>query len=172
MGQPTPPSVLTGGSSSSSGSSGSSGTGDVESVDATISTASGTSSDPTTGSTSGSTTHGSGTTDAIGGTTAASTGEVIGTGTGASSSEGGMPASCDDIFGAAPDYVLCMADATSCTFTVSTGGSSCDTVCASFGEACLGALDNPGLGGDRCLVQGPYDCASTSKAYTICICTR
>ncbi len=92
---------------------------------------------------------------------------------GDTSSGGPEPATCDDIFGPAPDYVLCESDEMSCTFAVSTGGGSCDDVCGLFGEMCLGAIDNPALGaGMPCAEQGPYTCDETVKNYTMCICTR
>lgn len=104
-----------------------------------------------------------------GSTDSGSTGNPVG----GSSSSGDPPQpSCDEVFGMASGYFLCNSDDSSCSFNVSTGGNSCNTICGSFGETCLGAQDNPGAGGDVCFVQGPYDCASTSKSTTICICSR
>ncbi len=87
-----------------------------------------------------------------------------------SSSGGEVLLTCDQIFDTATDYLLCDSDDTSCSFSVTTGNQSCDTICMSFGETCLGANDNPG--GASCTIQGPYGCGDTSKGTTICICSR
>lgn len=118
----------------------------------------GTTGDPldpgTTGEPMGSTGPGS-TTDPLGG----STGD-------------GMPPSCGEVFDTAPGYVLCSFDDTSCRFAVSTMGNSCNSICSGFGQACLGAQDNPGPDGNACMVQGEYSCEATDKGFTICICSR
>lgn len=161
------------------------GTGSTSHGDATGSTTVGSTGPVADGAASSS----SGTTDLTGselGTTAAvdpstTTGdppaESTGSGStgplGSSSSEGGTPASCDDLFGAASGYVLCMEDASSCSFNVNTGGNSCTTICGSFGAVCIHALDNPAAGGGQaCVVQGDSFCDNASKADTICVCAK
>jgi hypothetical protein len=89
-----------------------------------------------------------------------------------SSSDGAAPATCDEIFGAAPGYVLCEFDDTSCRFNVTTGGQSCTTICASYGQTCLDALDNPSTMAEACVVQGGSTCGNSSKSTTLCVCTR
>lgn len=95
-----------------------------------------------------------------------------------SSSEGPMgtstgdPPTCAEIFGAASGYVLCMEDASSCAFNVNTGMNSCTTICSTYGETCLDAIDNPGGAGTECTVQGPSFCDNNSKGTTICVCSR
>lgn len=102
-----------------------------------------------------------------------STGPAATTDLPGSSSDGELPtASCMDIFGTASGYVPCTEDDSSCTFSVITGGNSCTTICSSFGEACVHALDNPGGGGNECNVQGDSFCDNTAKGVTICVCTR
>lgn len=151
-GGPGATSTMPGSTSSVADGSGGSGTGPGPAGSG------GTTGDPldpgTTGQSMGSTGPGS-TTDPLGG----STGD-------------GMPPSCDEVFDTAPGYELCSSDDTSCGFAVVTKGDSCTTICSSFGQACLGALDNPGQDGDACFVQGDYSCEATNKGFTICICSR
>lgn len=88
---------------------------------------------------------------------------------GSSSSGDPPPLTCDQIFGTADGYLLCMEDETSCTFALNTGNNNCNVVCSSFGEVCLGAIDNPT--GVTCDQQGASSCDVT-KGSTICICSK
>lgn len=102
-----------------------------------------------------------------------STGPVTTSEPGSSSGEPPPPPTCDELFGTASGYVLCMHDATSCTFNVNPNGNTCTTICDSYGQTCLGGIDNPGDAGTECMIQGPFDCDDGSgKSSTICICTR
>ena len=105
--------------------------------------------------------------------TAESTGPMPTTGeTGSTSMEPAAP-TCDELFGTAPGYVLCMEDAVSCSFNVGPNGNTCTTICNSYGQVCLGGLDNPNGAGTECMIQATLDCADGSgKANTICICSR
>lgn len=103
------------------------------------------------------------------------------TGPGSTSSEPGStsmeppppPPTCDELFGGASGYVLCMHDADSCTFNVNPNGSTCTTICSGYGQMCLGGLDNPSAAGTECMIQGAFDCDDGSgKGSTICICSR
>ena len=94
------------------------------------------------------------------------------TGEAAESSSGDpIPLTCDEIFSGATGYHLCEFDDESCSFSVTTGGQSCTTICGTYGQTCLGALDNPAPPA-YCTVEGSYDCGGTSKGTTICICSR
>jgi len=77
---------------------------------------------------------------------------------------------CFDIYGAAPGYVLCEETLSTCEFNANTGGGNCDTMCQSYGGACLEAFDNidpvcerRGYWGDDC---------SSNRGNEICVCTR
>jgi hypothetical protein len=139
---------------SSSGSGGASGSADAEGSDTTGSTVDGTTHEVQPGTTSGATS---------GPTSSTSTGDELGiTSTGAS-------LSCDEIFGAAPGYLLCTEDASSCAFNVTLGGADCTSICAMFGTTCLAAFDNPV---QTCEVQADSFCANNAKNDTICVCSK
>jgi hypothetical protein len=101
-----------------------------------------------------------------------STGEVPGSSSGdATSSTSDPPApTCNELFGAANGYNLCEEDMASCTFVVNANGASCNMICNSFDQACIGAIDNPG--GLRCTYLGPLDCDDAENGSTICICAK
>lgn len=80
------------------------------------------------------------------------------------------PPTCQELFGTASNYNLCMEDDTSCMFALDTGGMSCNGICGSFGHACLGAIDNPG--GYDCSNRGNLTCNDAGKSTTICICAK
>ncbi len=83
-----------------------------------------------------------------------------------------LPA-CDDTYGQALEYLLCIEDDTTCEFNARTGGGTCDEMCAQFGGVCLGAYDNvsdPGAECDRIVASGD-DCF-TPRNTEICVCSR
>lgn len=169
---PTPPEVVDvydgkGGSGSGSGGAGSSdGLSATSGPVATGSAGSG-SGPGVDGSTSGPVDPSSTTDDPPAGSTGpGSTGEAA-----ESSSGDPIPLTCDEIFSGATGYHLCEFDDESCSFSVTTGGQSCTTICGTYGQTCLGALDNPAPPA-YCTVEGSYDCGGTSKGTTICICSR
>ena len=51
--------------------------------------------------------------------------------------------SCTELFGSAPDFVLCEETETTCSFNARMDGGTCDQMCASLGSVCVGALKNP-----------------------------
>jgi hypothetical protein len=141
--------------SPSSGSGGASGSADAEGSGTTGPTTDGTTHEVQPGTTTGDATSGP--------TSSTSTGDELGiTSTGAS-------ASCDEIFGAAPGYLLCTEDPSSCAFNVTLGGADCNSICAMFGTTCLAAFDNPV---QTCEVQGNSFCANNAKNDTICVCSK
>lgn len=80
------------------------------------------------------------------------------------------PPTCQELFGAANGYTPCMEDDTSCTFALNSNGSTCNQVCGSFGQPCIGGIDNPG--GLECTSQGPLTCDQFENGTTICICAK
>jgi hypothetical protein len=93
---------------------------------------------------------------------ASTTDEPVGTTTGASQS-------CDDIYGMAPGYQLCVELDAQCNFDADLGGGDCSTMCSNYGGICLGALGNSSGGG--CFVLGIDACDSTAET-EICICSK
>jgi hypothetical protein len=87
-----------------------------------------------------------------------------------SSGDPPTPPSCMDIFGTADGYTLCSEDETSCTFALNSNGSTCNQVCNSFGQPCIGGINNPG--GLECSSQGPLTCDQFENGTTICICAK
>lgn len=89
-----------------------------------------------------------------------------------SSSEGGPPPTCQEVFGTAEGYISCTEAPGSCAFNVNVYGASCNTLCGMFGHGCIDSINNPGLGdGNECFDQGgEYDCNSVGKDTTICVC--
>ncbi len=82
---------------------------------------------------------------------------------------GGSPPSCDGLYGAAPEYLLCTETTTSCQFLRnSTPARSCDTVCSTYGGTCIDA-DNGDPG--SCAVSGNADC-TTSLSSSLCTCSK
>lgn len=89
-----------------------------------------------------------------------------------SSSGDPRPPSCDELFGLAADYELCMEDEGSCTFNVDPEGANCNMVCSAFGAGCIDSIDNPGKG-QECENQGDFDCGTVSgEESTICVCAK
>ncbi len=92
-------------------------------------------------------------------------------GSDAGSTDAGSDAgsSCDDVFGAVDEYILCSETAETCTFHVRTGGPSCANVCAQFGAQCAEAFDDePGA---TCVSTGNLGCNHDGSMDFICACT-
>jgi len=78
-------------------------------------------------------------------------------------------ASCTDLFGDAPDFMLCQETTTFCSFNTTTGGGTCDEMCGGFGSQCVDALDNS----ERCIaIAGTNDSCQTPRQEGICVCER
>ncbi len=82
------------------------------------------------------------------------------------------PPSCDELYGAAPDYILCMETERECHFNATTNGH-CHDMCMSLGGLCLGAFNNPNDPGDECMIIEPNtDTCSTVRGTEICVCNK
>ena len=135
--------------------------------------------DPTTGTvTTEDTTTGGESSDSSSSTGDPTTGDPPTTGepttgdpmtTGGSSSSGG-PATCDEMYGGAMDYMLCEEAADSCRFNVTIAmTANCTMVCESFGGSCIGAQLNDA---DPCLSTGDTTCEDMAVNDLMCICSR
>ncbi len=92
-----------------------------------------------------------------------------GNGAGGSGGAAGSPPTCDSLYGAAPEYLLCAETATSCRFLRnSSPARTCETVCSTYGGTCIDA-DNGDPG--SCTISGDADC-TTSLSSSICVCSR
>ena len=103
-----------------------------------------------------------------------STGETASTGpttTGEEpgSSSGSPPPSCDELYGAAPGYLLCMETPDECHFAAATNGGNCNAMCSMFQGTCIDAFDNSA--GCTVLVPNLDDC-TTNRGTEICVCSR
>ncbi len=90
---------------------------------------------------------------------------------GATGTDGsGGIATCDEMYGAATDYLLCEEAADSCSFNVTTGmAASCAQVCESFGGMCVaGRLNSK----DLCTADADTTCDDAGNNDLICVCTR
>lgn len=93
-----------------------------------------------------------------------------GSSTGSDATSTGSAASCQEIYGAAADFELCMETADACAFNVTTNGQdSCDDVCQGFGGTCLSAQLNQM---PRCEGTGEATCDDASNLDLICSCSR
>lgn len=89
---------------------------------------------------------------------------------GGSSSGTGASATCDEMYGAATDYMLCEEAADSCSFNVTTAmAANCTMVCESFGGTCVGAQLNDT---DACVSTGDSTCDDMTLTDLICVCSR
>lgn len=79
------------------------------------------------------------------------------------------PASCDDLFGVAPEYELCEDSPTTCTFGAHLDGISCDAMCEMFASTCESAQDSDS--GALCVPVGASGCDATHSR-AICTCVR
>lgn len=50
--------------------------------------------------------------------------------------------SCTELFGSAPEFVLCGEAATTCSFNARTAGGTCNQMCSRLGSTCVGAINN------------------------------
>lgn len=79
-------------------------------------------------------------------------------------------ASCIDLFGDAPGFRFCDETSSTCSFSATTGGGTCDQMCRSLGSTCVGALDNEG---SSCRVTpNSNDTCHTPRQSEICVCER
>jgi hypothetical protein len=104
-----------------------------------------------------------------------STGEVASTGLagtstgGESSSSTEAPPSCDELYGMAQGYLLCLETLNECHFATITNGGNCNALCSTYGGACIDAFDNT----DGCAVIRPdMDTCETNRYSEICVCSR
>jgi hypothetical protein len=100
-----------------------------------------------------------------------------GTSTGGASSTGvvdpststGSGPTCNELYGMAPDYELCLETPDECHFATVTGGGNCSTLCGTYGGTCIDAFDNS----DGCTVIRPdTDTCRTNRQTEICVCSR
>jgi hypothetical protein len=90
------------------------------------------------------------------------------TGTPGTSSGTGASA-CDDVYGAAPDYMLCEEMADSCSFNVTIDmAMSCNDVCTTYGGTCVGAELNDV---ELCTSTGAGTCDQMDVGNLICVCS-
>lgn len=81
--------------------------------------------------------------------------------------DGAQP-SCDELYGAALDYMLCVERLDECEFYARTNGS-CDELCQQLGGHCLMAYEDDT--GATCDIRGLATC-DTLLNEQICVCTR
>jgi hypothetical protein len=82
--------------------------------------------------------------------------------------DGGVPATCDEIYGAVPGYVACSETGDSCSFNATLNNGTCGALCSSLGKVCITAHDN---GIEPC-VAGPEETCDTMRGTEICTCSR
>ena len=81
----------------------------------------------------------------------------------------GLP-SCDDQYGAAPNYVGCDQGAGTCGFNTTTSIDSCAVICASLGGECVDAYNDAA---DVCSYSNEQTgCNHTGYQTEICMCSR
>jgi hypothetical protein len=79
-------------------------------------------------------------------------------------------ADCTELFGSAPEFLLCGATETTCSFNAFTDGGTCEQMCASLGSVCAGAIDNDGSSCTE--IPGSADTCQTPRQNEICVCER
>lgn len=83
------------------------------------------------------------------------------------------PPSCDELYGEAPEYILCAEEAATCTFNARTDGGTCNEMCALYGGTCIRAHDNESTPGTECVANLPAgDDCNTPRSTEICVCSR
>lgn len=92
------------------------------------------------------------------------------TSTEGASSSGEAPPTCNELYGAAPGYLLCMETAFACQFLAVTNGDDCNTMCSLFGGTCLAAFDNSA--GTCEVIEPNTDTCDTNRGDEICECSR
>lgn len=162
------PTTETSGSADDAGTTQAAGTAgaDADSVgdDLDGGSADATSSDPTTSSTTSGSEAGDSTSSATDSTS--TTDATTTSGHGASSSTGGAPPTCDELFGSLSGYQSCTETESACTFYVVSDGVSCDTLCGEAGRECLGAWGDDGA----CALGDEHGCSATGSADQHCQC--
>lgn len=86
------------------------------------------------------------------------------------SSSGGMPGVCDDVFGAAPGYVLCEETPDTCSFNATLAMTSCDAMCMMFGSTCTEAFTN--MASDCASIDVATTCDDATANDHICVCAK
>jgi len=131
----------------------------------------GSTGDMTTGSTGDMTTGSTGdmTTGSTGDMSTGSTGDMSTGSTGDMSTGSTGGPTCDDLYGMAPDYILCVETPTECHFNATTGGGNCNEMCASLMGTCLAAFDN-GMACD--IIKPNMDDCTTNRTTEICVCDK
>ena len=85
-------------------------------------------------------------------------------------STGGAAMSCDEQYGGATDYQLCVEADDSCSFNTTTAAMmNCTQVCEGLGGTCLGAQLNEA---DLCTANGDTTCDDAGNMDLICTCSR
>ncbi|MEM6291554.1 MAG: hypothetical protein AAGA54_09825 [Myxococcota bacterium] len=85
-------------------------------------------------------------------------------------STGGVAMSCDQLYGGADDYLLCVEADDSCSFNTTTMQmTNCTQVCESFGGMCLSAQFNEA---ELCTANGDTTCDDAGNMDLICTCSR
>jgi len=96
------------------------------------------------------------------------TGDPTTSGSSSSSGSGGAMM-CDEMYGAATDYVFCEESEEECSFSVTTANAaSCTMVCESFGGTCVSAADNSD---DPCVSVTDTTCDDDTLGNLICTCS-
>ena len=89
----------------------------------------------------------------------------------AAPADGGPLATCDEQFGAAAGYVLCVEAADTCEFFVRTEvATACTDICPEFGSECVNSFDADGAGAE-CTHVTEDNCTLTHMTQ-ICVCSR
>lgn len=85
--------------------------------------------------------------------------------------DGGGGATCDDQYGEAGSYVLCLEEADSCEFFVRTEvATACADICPLYGGECINSFDSDGSG-TECTRLEEGACTAVHQGQ-ICICSR
>ena len=83
------------------------------------------------------------------------------------------PPTCDQLYGGAPEYILCDEQPDTCEFNARTDGGDCNEMCQDFGGTCVMAYDNQTGNGLDCIrVEATGDDCTTNRTTEICVCTR
>jgi len=83
-------------------------------------------------------------------------------------------ASCDELYGAVPGYILCWETDDRCAFNAEMyayPGRSCGELCPDFGGVCLDGIDNPNDVGREC-EEGGSDGCDSYRGTELCVCNR
>jgi hypothetical protein len=86
------------------------------------------------------------------------------------SSSGGAAGTCDEIFGAAPGYLLCEETPETCSFNATLTMTSCDSMCMMFGSTCTGVFTN--TASDCASIDVATTCDDATANDQICVCAK